>query len=346
MHTIEEAYTYADLLLVPQPFEDTSRSEVSTSVSLAQFTFAHPIVVANMESLISERLLLEIINKKGLALNQRIVFPQNQVAFFKKHKDIIPSIDSYYGISIGVKPEDIDLAKDFVDLGGKIICIDIAHGDSRPCYDMLAALRKLPNRRELLIIAGNVATKAAANRLYNYGADVVKAGIGAGSTCLTRVKTGHGYPSMSMLFNIWNLIESYHSSNRFVIADGGLTDSGDMVKALTRSHMVMSGNLFAGCDESRAVLDNNIYEVGSQRFADYSGSSTYKNKHVEGVKARVKLKNKSYAQILEELLDGITSGCTYHGVLDLVELKENPQFVKVTPASIAEAGAHHVKVSE
>jgi len=121
------------------------------------------------------------------------------------------------------------------------------------------------------------------------------------------------------------------------MADGGAKYPGDLVKALTKSHMVMTGNLFAGSKETPGteLIENGI------SYKLYSGSSTHKDSHVEGVRSLVKSKG-SYQEILTTLLEGIRSGCSYQGVRNLTDLRENPQFIQVTGAGQIESAPHNL----
>jgi IMP dehydrogenase len=318
-------------LLEPQFSEIDSRSNVSTKVELAGLEFNHPIIVANMSSLMSSNMCLEILKSGGLAINHRFQEFDDQLYSYTLMKNEYPEdfVKSHYGISIGIKSEELDNVKKFIDYGGKIINIDVAHADSRMCLSMLKNLRKLS--KKIIIIAGSIATPYAAKRMFESGADIVRAGIGAGSICSTRIQTGNGVPSLTMLMDIRESLKS----DQYLISDGGLKSSGDIVKSLCFSDMVMAGNLFSGCQETpgKIIVENNI------SYKMYVGSSTHKVRNVEGVKGLVKTKGK-YADILDGLLDGIRSGCSYQNSSNLSELKLKAKFIKITYAARLESLPH------
>jgi IMP dehydrogenase/GMP reductase len=326
---IKEAFSFEDLLLVPQYSDISSRSEVDVSVRIRGFVWDHPIIAANMKSIMSPAMISEIIKSGGLAINHRFQSFEDQVQPFIDYKS---EYQNYFGISVGVKDIDLEMSEKFIALGGKIICIDVAHGDSRLCLDMIKKIRRLPKGDSVLLIAGNAATPGAVKRLSGAGADVIKCGVGGGSICSTRINTGNGTGMMSMLMDIREELRTP------IICDGGLTSSGAIVKSLCFADMVMAGSLFAGCKEtpSQTVIHN------GQEYKVYEGSSTHKTTRVEGVKAVVKPKG-TYKETLTKLIDGIQSGCSYQGVSNLIDLKEHPEFRKLTPAAIKESNIHSIE---
>jgi IMP dehydrogenase len=198
--------------------------------------------------------------------------------------------------------------------------------------------------RKVVVIAGNVATKDAALRLWIAGASAVKVGVGPGSLCTTRIETGCGVPQLTALMDVHEARERYMGSRTYIygrdggakpvppgiIADGGIKNAGDAVKALCFADMVMCGNVFAGCVETGSTI--------------YRGSSTHKTSHVEGVQARVSSKG-PYARVLHRMLEGIRSGCSYQGAALVQQLQNEPEFVKITSAGLRESYPHDVVVA-
>lgn len=350
-----EGLTFDDVLLVPQYSELSSRALVDLSVKIKNFTFKHPIVPANMKTITGPELALENSDLGGLSILHRFMPIEEQVKIAKK----MTLYHDYFAVSIGVQSVDKENIKQFVDVGVKIFCIDVAHGDSKLTVDMCQWIRN--NYPDVLIIAGNVATGSAAKRLWQAGANVVKVGIGPGSLCTTRVETGNGVPQLTALIDVFEarkdlyfnklLSENntssvsastynsvYHKEyNHFIIADGGIKRAGDIVKALCFADMVMAGNIFAGCDETpgETIIMNGV------SYKNYVGSSTHKTNHIEGVAAMVPTKGK-FLDILTKLLEGLRSGCSYQGSTNLQELKDNPTFIKITNAGLKESHPHSV----
>lgn len=355
-YMIEEGLTFDDVLLVPQHSTVESRAKVDISVKWGALEFAHPIIPANMQTVTGKEMAIEIIKSGGLAIIHRFMDEKEQV---KIAENIIDNHgNEHFAVSIGIKPSDKELLAKFRHVGVRIICIDVAHGDSEQCVEMIKWIKS--NMSDMFIIAGNVATGQGAERLWRAGADAVKVGVGPGSLCTTRIETGNGVPQLTALMNVHatrerlnnTLLAEYANSilnevnvkqfktiNRpiYIIADGGIKSAGDIVKALCFADMVMVGNLFAGCEEtpgSTLVIDGVSYKR-------YVGSSTHKNKHVEGVAALVPYKG-TFQNVFDKLSDGLRSGCSYQGAHKLSELQDNPEFVRITGAGLKESHPHDV----
>lgn len=342
---IREGLTFDDVLLVPQYSTVESRSKVDISVKWGCLHFAHPIIPANMKTVTGEEMAVRIIKSGGLAVLHRFMEEKEQLRIANKIFD--DHGNEHFAISIGVKPSDREMTGRFWDAGIRIVCIDIAHGDSNGCAEMASWIKsKYP---DMFVIAGNVATGEGARRLWTAGADVVKVGVGPGSLCTTRIETGNGVPQLTALMDVAEVQRQLNELERTrhypnekrrkypFIADGGIKSAGDIVKALCFADMVMVGNMFAGCEETpgrRVEIDKVVYK-------EYVGSSTHKTNHVEGVAALVPTKG-SYDSVLTKLLEGLRSGCSYQGAHNLEELKDNPAFIRITNAGLKESHPHDV----
>jgi IMP dehydrogenase len=381
---IREGLTFDDVLLVPKYSEVESRSDVDLSCKLFEreisvlskplkvgFSFKHPIIPANMKSITEYEMARAILKTGGLAILHRFIEPEKQLLIMKNlEMEYGRTIWIHVGMSVGVKTEDYQIVDDFVHNGAEILCIDVAHGDSKLCVDMCQFIaEKYP---DVLLIAGNVATGEAAKRLWLAGADLVKVGVGNGSICSTRLETGSGVPQLSALMGvsaakkelteqkqIWvedlinatgddrpTFIPGYFenippiiSRPIGIIADGGCNKVADLCKSLCFADFVMTGNLFAGSDECPGEL----IEQEGKKFKRYDGSSTYKGTHVEGVKAMVPYKG-SVKKILERMFDGISSCCSYQGVSKVSDLQKDPQFVRISNSGLIESNIHNVQI--
>ena len=258
------------------------------------------------------------------------------------------------GAAIGVTGDFFERAQALVEAGVDLLVIDTAHGHHIHIQD---ALRKVKAALNVEVLAGNVATAKACRYLIDNGADAVKIGIGPGSICTTRVVAGIGVPQLSA---IMDCAEEANKSGVAVIADGGIKFSGDIVKALAGgASAVMIGSLFAGCDESPG--ESIIYN--GRRFKSYRGmgsigamqrgskdryfqSSSEANKLVaEGIEGMVPYKGplKDY---IYQLIGGLRSGMGYIGAKDLQALKENAEFVEISPAGLKESHPHDVRITK
>lgn len=347
---IKEGLTFDDVLLVPQYSKVKSRStDVDISVKFGSLEFSHPVTPANMQTVTGFEMAAKIIDSGGLAILHRFDDIKNQIV---NAKYLIGGKDStkHLAVSIGVQKNDQENVSRFIDVGVKMFCIDIAHGDSQHCTDMISWIK---SNYDVIVIAGNVATGDGAKRLWKAGADIVKVGVGPGSLCTTRIETGNGVPQLTALMEVaeaqrqmvelWKTkdYETYTNSitkRHFpFIADGGIKNAGDIVKALCFADMVMVGNLFAGCEET----PGKTFSLDGRTYKEYVGSSTHKTSHIEGVAAMVPTKGK-YEEVLNKLLEGLRSGCSYQGAHNLSELKDNPTFIRITNAGLKESHPHDV----
>lgn len=323
---VREALTYDDVLLEPKYSEIKSRSEVSLALYTTKgFHFKSPIVPANMHDIMGVEMASVMYEQGCLSLMHRFCSIDEQLNFFKILVEKYGNdIFNYVGCSIGVKDIDKENVAKFAAIGCKIICIDVAHGDSHQASTMTTYISR--NYPDSLLISGNVATGEGARLLWCAGADLVKVGIGPGSICTTRLETGNGVPQLTALSDIYTIKEGrIDKLNKGIIADGGIKTSGDCVKALCFADMVMTGGLFAGTTETPGslVLYNDTL------LKKYGGSSTHKASRIEGCVTFTQPKG-SAKIVLDRLHEGIQSGCAYQGAGTLFQLKKNPCFVKVS----------------
>lgn len=342
---IKESYTFDDLLLVPKYSTVTSRSDVNLSVRINQgnesYMFNTPIVPANMASISGLEMARFMIEQNGLAIVHRFQSIEDQLSILDSLKNIgalyVPC--DHVAFSVGVQRADKNNLEKLVAAGLKIVCIDIAHCDSKLGIDMCRYIKA--TYKDMLIIAGNVATGDAAVRLWEAGATIVKSSVGGGSLCTTRIETGCGVPTLSAIMDLAEAKKTYNltSPERYVyiMADGGIRNAGDCCKSLCFADMVMCGNIFAGTDEA----PGEIVTINEKQYKRYNGSSTHKSNHIEGVTALMPLKGPAQ-KVLNKLHEGLRSGCAYQNAHDLKWLKKDPQFIKVSQAGLAESKPHDI----
>jgi IMP dehydrogenase len=237
-----------------------------------------------------------------------------------------------------------------VERGADVVAVSTAHGHSKGVGDTVRVLRDaFP---ELPIIAGNVTSAAGVEFLADCGANAVKVGQGPGSICTTRIVAGVGIPQMTALYVC---SQAAAKKKVAILADGGITKSGDLVKALTLSQAVICGGIFAGCIEA----PGEIIEIGGKFYKRYRGMGSYAamkagsaaryghEKHVtqkvapEGVEA-LKEACGSVDRVLEQLVGGIQSGMGYLGAKNLTQLRDKARYIRVSPAGMREAAPHDV----
>ena len=237
-----------------------------------------------------------------------------------------------------------------VERGLDAVAVSTAHGHSKGVGDMVKVLRdafpKLP------IIAGNVTSAAGVDYLADAGANAIKVGQGPGSICTTRIVAGVGIPQMTALY-----VCSRAAAKKKVaiLADGGITKSGDIVKALTLSEAVICGGIFAGCNEA----PGEVVEISGKLYKQYRGmgslaamrtGSAARYGHdknptqkvaAEGIEA-LKEACGSVDRVLAQLIGGIQSGMGYLGAANLTQLREKARYIRVSPAGMREAAPHDV----
>jgi len=257
------------------------------------------------------------------------------------------------GAAVGASRDDLQRARALVDAGCDVIVIDSAHGHSQGVLDAVSRVREaLP---DVQLVAGNVATEGGARTLVERGVDAVKVGIGPGSICTTRVVTGVGVPQITAI------IDAVRGADGEVpvIADGGIKQSGDIVKAMAAgASSCMLGSMLAGTEEGpgetfllegrrfkliRGMGSLSAMEEGS---ADrYFQESSERRKLVpEGIEGRVPYKG-PVADTLYQLLGGLRSGMGYCGVSTVEELQEEADLVKITAGGLRESHPHDVVIT-
>lgn len=332
---IIDGLTYDDVLLMPKYSEIESRSSVDLSVYLGKgMKLDIPVISANMKDVTGPEMAKSIAFMGGLGLLHRFSTLEEQVNDF--NESIYKLGNGKVGCSLGVKEEDKERLDALYDSGCRIFCIDVAHGHNKNCGDMTSHVAK--KYSDVLLISGNVATPEGAKYLADCGADVIKVGIGPGSLCSTRVETGNGVPQLTAL-QLIAMDRDNRNMNYKIVADGGIKHAGDITKALCFADAVMLGSLLAGTNEAPG---HNV-TMNGVNYKQYRGSSTLKDKHIEGVQGMVPLKG-PVGNIIDKLLQGLKSGCSYQGANNLIDLKKNPKFIRISSSGLIESHPHSVVV--
>ncbi|GIW65561.1 MAG: inosine-5'-monophosphate dehydrogenase [Candidatus Parcubacteria bacterium] len=251
------------------------------------------------------------------------------------------------GAAIGIRGDYLERAKELVRAGVDILCIDVAHGHLEKSIKTIKEIKKyFP---DIPLIAGNIATTEGAKDLIKAGADIIKVGIGPGSACTTRIIAGVGVPQLSAIIKAKS-----GSKNIPIIADGGCRNSGDIVKALAAgASAVMLGSLLAGTDES----PGEIFYLKNKRVKAFRGMSSaeaYKNKLKstndnpeyepisEGINYGFIEYKGSVKEVLTNLEKGIRSGFSYCGAINIKELWQRAEFIKISDKGYKESLPHTI----
>jgi len=260
------------------------------------------------------------------------------------------------GAAVGTGPETNDRVAALVAAGVDVIVVDTAHGHSQGVVTRVQWIKK--HYPDVDVIAGNIATAAAAIALAEAGVDAVKVGIGPGSICTTRIVTGVGVPQITAIANV---SQALAGTNVGIIADGGIRYSGDICKAIAAgASAIMVGSLFAGTEESPGEVElyhGRTYKayrgMGSLgAMSQRNGSSdryfqegvTATDKLVpEGIEGRVPYKG-ALVSIVSQLLGGLRSGMGYTGCKNIETMRTKPEFVRVTSSGVRESHVHDVQI--
>ena len=346
---------YSDVLIRPKRSTLTSRKEVDLH---REFTFRHsdivyhgiPIMAANMDTtgtFSMARVLTEFNLFTCIHKHYSIDDWENALVLDTGPDPIISNI----AVSTGISNDDFEKTRKilghFTDID--YICIDVANGYTEAFVEFIRKARKeFPKK---VIIAGNVVTADMVEALVLAGADIVKVGIGPGSVCTTRKKTGIGYPQLSAVIES---ADAAHGLGAHIIADGGCTSPGDVAKAFAGgADFVMLGGMLAGHEESECIIhatESNEWLQGweaTQRFEAGSdgleiefygmSSSTAQDKHGDGLTGyrasegkRVLLPYRGPVEnTVKDVLGGVRSACTYVGARRLKELSKRTTFIRV-----------------
>jgi len=331
--TIKEALTYDDVLLVPQYSDIRSRAEVSIASQLGTHEFRLPIIASPMDTVTASPMAAAMDSSGGFGIIHRY----NSIEIQCQHVESMAA-EAIVGAAIGISGDYLDRATALYDTGAQILCVDVAHGHHILMKEALDELRNVFDDA-VHIMAGNVATLEGYNDLVDWGADSVRCNIGGGSICSTRVQTGHGVPGLQTIIDC-----ARSDRNAPIIADGGIRNSGDIVKALAAgADFVMLGSLLSGTDEAPGDVINGR----KGNFKPYRGMASKdaqidwrgKTSSLEGIATTVPCKG-PVADVLAELARGIRSGLSYSGARTIQELQAKAQFVRQTVSGQTESATH------
>jgi IMP dehydrogenase len=265
------------------------------------------------------------------------------------------------GAAIGYFGDAWQRATTLVDAGVDVLVADTAHGHVRLLLDMVRRLKSDPATKHVQVIGGNIATRAGAQAFVDAGADAVKAGVGPGSICTTRVVTGVGVPQVTA---VHEAARACRPAGIPVIADGGLQYSGDIAKAIVAgADSVMVGSLLAGCEESPGDLifvNGKQYKayrgMGSLGAMSSRGKKSYsKDRYFqaevtsddklvpEGVEGQVAYRGPLSA-VAHQLVGGLRQAMFYVGARTVPELQERGRFIRITSASLKESHPHDIQM--
>ncbi|MFH1016975.1 MAG: guanosine monophosphate reductase [Pseudomonadota bacterium] len=332
---IVEAITYDDVMLVPayNHYESRRVVDISMEDKRKRFKLELPVFSANMDTITESAMANYMASKGGMGVLHRFMTIEKNVEEFKK-------CTSRTFVSVGCSEKEFERAEALKDAGAEYFCVDVAHAHGKYVGKAFKKLRDLlPNA---CLMGGNVATYAGADYLASCGADLIKVGIGGGSVCTTRIKTGFGLPMLTS-------IQQCAKTARSIVADGGIRTPGDIVKALAfGADFVMVGGMLAGTRPTPGeIVDRNerkakLFRGMASREAqdEFSGGMT-DWKTSEGIALEVPYRD-DVDSVFADIIGGLRSGLTYGGANTILELQRKLEYVLVSPAGRLESLPHKI----
>ena len=351
MVPIKEALTFDDVTLAPK-YSKILPSEVNTEIELTRnLRLKIPLLSSAMDTVTEGKMAIAIAKAGGIGVIHRNLSIKEQIIEIKKVK----KQNLLVGAAVGAGVDEFIRAKQILKEDIDLIVVDTAHGHTKKVAEIIKYIKKIKSKK-VALCAGNIATPEAAKFLIKLGVDIIKVGIGPGSICTTRLVAGIGVPQLSAIISVRNGLKNKKVK---IISDGGIKYSGDLAKAFAAgADAVMIGSLFAGTDETPGKLikkNGKFFKsfrgMGSVGAMNKGSADRYfqkKQKDIskyvpEGVEGFVKYKG-GVERIIYKLIGGLKSSMGYLGSNEIIKLRNNPHFVKITKAGFYESMVHNVDV--
>mgnify|MGYP000069097931 FL=1 len=351
MVPIKEALTFDDVTLAPK-YSKILPSEVNTEIELTRnLRLKIPLLSSAMDTVTEGKMAIAIAKAGGIGVIHRNLSIKEQIIEIKKVK----KQNLLVGAAVGAGVDEFIRAKQILKEDIDLIVVDTAHGHTKKVAEIIKYIKKIKSKK-VALCAGNIATPEAAKFLIKLGVDIIKVGIGPGSICTTRLVAGIGVPQLSAIISVRNGLKNKKVK---IISDGGIKYSGDLAKAFAAgADAVMIGSLFAGTDETPGKLikkNGKFFKsfrgMGSVGAMNKGSADRYfqkKQKDIskyvpEGVEGFVKYKG-GVERIIYKLIGGLKSSMGYLGSSEIIKLRNNPHFVKITKAGFYESMVHNVDV--
>jgi IMP dehydrogenase len=288
-----------------------------------------------MDTVSGEAMAIKLSKLGGVAVIHRYNSIQEQC-------DIVRSVKregERVGAAVGTTGDYLERVTALKAAGVDFVCVDVAHGHHKMVYDAIKYIKdKFPY---LHLMAGNVATDEAFEALQAWGADSIRVGIGGGSICSTRLQTGHGVPNITAIMECAEVAKT-----ATLIADGGIKNAGDAVKALAAgADFVMLGSIFAGTDEAPGdVIESVLYATKMKSYRGMASREAQeewrgKSSAPEGIATMVPYKG-PVENIFNDLVGNIKSGLSYSGATTIGGLQARSEFIRQTSLGMQESFTH------
>ena len=337
------AYTFDDLQIIPRYSEVESRSQCNLTTRFTkQYKLGTPLVASPMDTVTEYNMAIAIASHGGVGIVHRFMSIEKQANQVRKIKEQ----EKLVSAAIGATGDYKERAQELVNAGAIVLLIDVAHGNTKQVRDAITWCKQnLPNYVD--VIAGNVATYDGAKNLAKWGADAIRVGIGNGSLCETRIRTGIGIPQVTALIESIRAVEE-SGIDVPIIADGGIRMTGDVAKALSLgADSVMLGSLLAGTRESPGEIHRMGIWPNEQLFKKYRGSASaevkqvhgLEEKNVEGNSKLIPYKGK-VERIVSDISDGVRSAMSYVDATTIEEFQAKSEHILITQNGLIEAKPH------
>lgn len=348
---IRTGLSFDDILLQPKknPLRSRLDTDLETQVT-RHYKISIPIISSPMPCVTEEYMVLKMRELGGLGILHRFASPERRkemvVNVAREQMDLFKSGNYLVAAAVGVGENEYDISKKLIKNGANILFIDVAHAHSILATQQLKELKRY--RDDIEYIVGNVATFNGAMELMTIGADAVRIGIGGGMGCTTRVQTGHGIPNLTCVMDTEKARRLYNEKGGDyipLIMDGGIRNSGDIVKSLAfGADCVSLGYLLTDTDASPQLP----VELDGKKYKEYYGqaSELAQRRHRNGLKKGTAPEGKnmlipytgrSIEDTVLELTGGIRSGLTYSGAKDIDELRKNSTAIQLTYGATIES---------
>ena len=342
------ALTYDDINIVPKYSEVEHRDKIDISTQFTKkIKLDLPIVSSPMDTITELDMAREMMEWGGVGVVHRFMSIEEQAEIMEKlcympdSDHILIKNNLPRCAAVGVTGDYLERAQELINNGCNVLLIDVAHGYHKLVGD---AIEKIKNIQGVEVVAGSVATREAVQYLCEKGTDAIRVGIGNGSLCETRIRTGVGVPQVTALLDCIAVADTYNCPT---IADGGVRNIGDVCKGLAcGADTVMLGSLLSGTKETPGTIEKIGEWPNEQLYKKYRGSASLDSKYdrgeeknVEGNSKLIPYKGKA-RRILNDIKDGIKSSCSYVGASNLDEYSTLVEFIEVTRAGQVEAQPH------
>lgn len=341
----KQALCFDDVLIVPQYSDIRSRKDISLQSGMLEF----PVISSPMNTVTEDRMAIALGRFGGLGIIHRYCTIERQSEMVQMVRSELGP-DKLVGSAIGVTGDWLERSKALVSAGCDLLCIDIAHGHTVLLKEVCEnkEFRNLLENNEVTLMAGNVATFEGFRYLEKLGVQMIRASLGAGSICKTKIQTHHGLPTLQTLLNITKGYQDWSAGighrDAWIVADGGMKTSGDAVCALAAgADYLMFGSLFSGTEESPGP----IIEQNGKPYKEYNGQASKKAQIAfkgsynsdEGVSTLVPYKG-PVIDVLKDLDNGLRSGLSYSGARTIMEFQDSAILQVQTQSSYKEGTPH------